>query len=233
MAKLHTSVNFIILWLISAFVHQGDSRHIRSPLLILIFISVDFYRDWMYFQTYLFWWRCRGWSWQVHCTGESWGLMSLVLVLVLVNDCHSDVSPVNNSDSDAFGYFLGIINWSPIDKSAQQSSNKNSNDIISWDTMHWTFDGFAYLYLLIYSCRIAGQFTSNFRSRACLTMPSLNGITIYRNKLRPFGPLIILACHFGPIFCRFGPNSYDISPHPLEALHPRYYGLLDFSAIFL
>ena len=48
-----------------------------------------------------------------------------------MNDCHSDVSPVNNSDSDSgsFGYFLRTINWSPIDKSAQQVSNKNSNDI--------------------------------------------------------------------------------------------------------
>ena len=39
-------------------------------------------------------------------------------------------------DSGAFGYFLRIINWSPVDKSAQQVSNKNSNDIISRDTMH-------------------------------------------------------------------------------------------------
>ena len=52
------------------------------------------------------------------------------MVLVLVNDCHSDVSPVNNSDSDsgAFEYFLRIINWSLVDKSAQQVSNKKSND---------------------------------------------------------------------------------------------------------
>ena len=60
-----------------------------------------------------------------HFSGESCGLISLVLV----NDCHSDMSPVTNSD--AFGYFLGIINWSPVDKSAQQVSNKKSNDIIS------------------------------------------------------------------------------------------------------
>ena len=53
-----------------------------------------------------------------------------------MNDCHSDVSPVNNSDSGAFGYFLVTINWSPVDKSTQQVSNKNSNDIISRDTMH-------------------------------------------------------------------------------------------------
>ena len=41
---------------------------------------------------------------------------------------HSDMSPVNNSDSDldAIGYFLGIIKW----------SNKNSSDIFSRDTMH-------------------------------------------------------------------------------------------------
>ena len=60
--------------------------------------------------------------------------------MVIVNDCHSDVSPVYNSDSDsdsgAFRYFLRIINWSPVDKSAQQVSNKNSNDIISRDTKH-------------------------------------------------------------------------------------------------
>ena len=37
-----------------------------------------------------------------------------------MNDCHSDESPVNNSDSGAFGYFLRTINWSPVDKSAQQ-----------------------------------------------------------------------------------------------------------------
>ena len=68
--------------------------------------------------------------------GESWGLISLFMVFV--TDCHSDVSPVNNSDSDSgtFGYFLRIINWSPVDKSAQQVSNKNSNDTISRDTMH-------------------------------------------------------------------------------------------------
>ena len=68
--------------------------------------------------------------------GESWGLISLVRILV--NDCHSDMSPVNNSDSDsgAFGYFLRTINLSSIDKSTQQESNKNSNDIISRDTMH-------------------------------------------------------------------------------------------------
>ena len=60
------------------------------------------------------------------------------LVRVLVNDCHSDVSPVNNSNSDsaAFGYFLRIINWSPVDESAQQVSNKNSNNIINRDTVH-------------------------------------------------------------------------------------------------
>ena len=115
--------------------------------------------------------------------------------MVLVNYCRSDVSPVNNSDSGAFGYFLRIINWSPIHKSAQQVSNKKSNDI-GRDTMHWTSDGFAYLYQWIYSCRIAGKFTSNFRSRACLTIPSWSSITIYRNTLRPFWTLD----HFGPSF---------------------------------
>ena len=48
----------------------------------------------------------------------------MVLVLVLVNDCHSDVSPVNNSDPGAFGYFLRIINWSLVETSAQQVNNK-------------------------------------------------------------------------------------------------------------
>ena len=45
-------------------------------------------------------------SCQVRFSGENWGLISLVLVLV--NDYHSDISPVNNSDSDsdAFGYLL-------------------------------------------------------------------------------------------------------------------------------
>ena len=68
---------------------------------------------------------------EVKSFSESWGLISVVLVLV--NDCHSDVSPVNNSDSDSstFGYFLRIFNWSPVDKSAHQVSNKNSNGIIS------------------------------------------------------------------------------------------------------
>ena len=47
------------------------------------------------------------------------------MVLVLMNDCHSDLSPVNNSDSGASGYFLRITDWSPVDKSAQQVSNKN------------------------------------------------------------------------------------------------------------
>ena len=50
-----------------------------------------------------------------------------------MNDCHSDVLPVNNSDSDsgAFGYFLRIINGSPADKLAQQVSNKNSNESLA------------------------------------------------------------------------------------------------------
>ena len=83
--------------------------------------------------------------------------------------------------------FFRTINWSPVEKSAQQVSNKNSNDIISRDTMHWT-DGFAYLYQWI--------------------------------------------C---PIFCRFGPNLYDISPHPLGSLRPRLrsFGSFDFCAVFL
>ena len=59
--------------------------------------------------------------------------------------------------------------------------------------MHWT-DGFAYLYRWIYSCRIADQLISNFRSHACLTLPSLSGITIYQNTLRPFWT----PDHFGP-----------------------------------
>ena len=62
------------------------------------------------------------------------------MVLVLVNDCHSEVSAVNNSGSDsgAFVYFLRSINWSSVEKSAQQVllSNKTSNDIIGRDTMH-------------------------------------------------------------------------------------------------
>ena len=170
-----------------------------SLLLILIFISVAFPQAIRVFTStlsYLFCWRSRGWSYQVHFSGESWGLISLVMVLV--NDCHSDLSPLNNSDSDsgAFGYFLWIINWSPVDESAQQVSNKNSNDIISRDIMHWTSDGFACQYQWICSCRKAGQFTSNFQSRACLTMPSLSGITIYRNTLRPFWT----PDHFGRSF---------------------------------
>ena len=45
-------------------------------------------------------------SYQVHFSGESCGLISMVMGPV--NDCHSDVSPVNNSDLDSgvFGYFL-------------------------------------------------------------------------------------------------------------------------------
>ena len=103
--------------------------------------------------------------------------------------------------SDTFFEFLIAL---LLTKSAQQvhvsNKNKNSDDIIIWDTVHWTSDGFSYLYQWIYSCRIAGQFTSNFRSRACLTMLSLSGITIYRNTQGHFGPLIILARHYGPIF---------------------------------
>ena len=65
-------------------------------------------------------------------------------------------------------------------------------------------------------------------------MPSLSGIMITETHLGHSGPLIILARHFGPIFCCFGPNSYDISPHPLESLRPRLrpFGPLDFSAVF-
>ena len=143
--------------------------HIRSPLLIMILISIAFpktIRDWNALPDSLIS-SAEGAKDGVAFSRDSWGLMSMVLVLV--NDYHSNVSPVNNSDSDsvAFGYFLQIINWSPVDKSAQQVSNKKSNDIISRDTMHWTSDGFAYLYQWTYSCRRAGQFTSNFRSRTC------------------------------------------------------------------
>ena len=52
------------------------------------------------------------------------------------------------------------------------------------------------MYQWIYSCRIAGQFTSSYRSRACLTIPRLSGITIYRNTLRPSWT----PDHFGPSF---------------------------------
>ena len=106
--------------------------------------------------------------------------------------------------------FIELLTALLLTKSAQQvhvsNKNKNSDDIISRDTVHWTSDGFAYLYQWIYFCRIAGQFTSNLQSRACLTMPSLNVIMFYRNTQGHSGPLIILA-HL----CRFDPNSYDIS----------------------
>ena len=94
------------------------------------------------------------------------------------------------------GYILRSINWSPVNKSAQQVSNKTSNEIICRDTMHWTSDGFAYMYQWIYSCRIVGQFTWNFPSRACLTMLNWSAITIYRNKLRPFRT----SDDFSPLF---------------------------------
>ena len=61
---------------------------------------------------------------------------------------------INLPGHGALEYFLRIINWSPVDKSEHQVNNKNSKDIISRDTMHWTSDGFAYLYQWIYSCRI-------------------------------------------------------------------------------
>ena len=99
--------------------------------------------------------------------------------------------------------FFELLTALLLTKSAQQvhvsNKNKNSDGIISRDTVYWTFDGFAYQFQWIYSCRIAGQFTSNFRSRTCLTMPSLSGITIYRSTQGYFGPLIILPRHFGPI----------------------------------
>ena len=138
---------------------------------------------------------------------------------------------VNNSDSDlgAFGYFLRTINWSSVDKSAQRVIKIPMTSLAGTQCCELLTD----LYQWVYSCRIAGHFTSNFWSRACLTMPSLSGITIYRNT--HFGPLIVLARHFSPIFCRFGPNSYDISPHRLESLISclRSLGPLDFSAVFL
>ena len=43
-------------------------------------------------------------------------------------------------------------------------------------------------------------------------MPSRSGITIYRITLRPFWTPGHFGSSFGPIFCRFGPNSYDIPP---------------------
>ena len=92
---------------------------------MLIFISVAFpqtIRDWNALPDSLIS-STEGAEDGVHFSGESWGLISLVLVLV--NDCHSNVSPVNNSDSDAFGYVLGITKWSPVDTSTHQVSNKN------------------------------------------------------------------------------------------------------------
>ena len=50
-------------------------------------------------------------------------------------------------------------------------------------TGHYIFEAF----------RIAGRFLAYLKRRACLTMPSLSGITIYRNKLRHFRTMIILA----------------------------------------
>ena len=102
------------------------------------------------------------------------------------------MSTVNNSDSDsgAFGYFLRIINWSPVDKSAQQVSKKNPTLLAGTQCIELLTD------LPIYSCRIAGQFASNVRSRTRLTIRSLSGITIYRNTLRPFWT----PDHFGPSF---------------------------------
>ena len=150
------------------------------------------------------------------------------------------LSPVNNSDSGAFGYFLRIINWSPVDKSAQQVNNKNSNDIINRDTMHWTSDGFTYLCHWIYSCRIAGQFTSNFRSRACLTMPSLIGITIYHHHLPKHTKAILDPWSFWPVisvpsFVVLGQIRMAFHSTPLQSLRPRLrsFGPLDFSAVFL
>ena len=128
--------------------------------------------------------------------------------------------------------FIELLTAPLLTKSAQQvhvsNKNKNFDDIISRDTVHWTADVFVYLYQWIYSCWIAGQFTSNFQSRACLTMPSLSGITFYRNTQGHFGPLIIFACwatvpsssfwskfvwHFAPESLRprlrsFGPLSF-------------------------
>ena len=97
-------------------------------------------------------------------------------------------------------------------------------------------DGFAYLYQWIYSCRIAGQFTSNFRSRACLTMPSLSGITIYRNTIRPFwDPWSFWPAISVPPFVVLVHIRMTFRPIPLESLRPRLrsFGPLDFSAVFL
>ena len=141
-----------VLSLTYAFVHPGDSLAYQVSIANTDIYKCSFLPD-KYHNglectsrlSYLFCWRCQDWSCQVHFSGENWGRISLGLV----SDCHSDVSPLNNSDSDsdAFGYFLGIINWSLLDKSAQQVSNKNSSDIISRDTMHWTSDGFAYEFI--------------------------------------------------------------------------------------
>ena len=110
---------------------------------------------------------------------------------------------------DSFAYQVPIAN--NVDNSAQQVNNKTFNGIISRDTMHWTSDLFAYLNKWIYSCRIAGQFTSNFRSCSCLTMPSLSGLMIYRNSnaiLDPWSfwtvisvPSFVVLIQFWMTFC--------------------------------
>ena len=82
------AAGIIILW------------HIRSPLLILIYINVAFPPRplviGMHFQTLLS--PLLKVPRMVLLSGENKGLVSLVSVLV--NDCRSDVSPVNNSDSE-------------------------------------------------------------------------------------------------------------------------------------
>ena len=107
----------------------------------------------------------------------------------------------------SYASFLRIINWSPGDKLVQWVRHKNTNDFIDRDCIELLTD-FADLNRWIYTLpaweysaweysqkvnRIACRFPAYFRSRACLTMPSLSGITINRNRLGPFRIQLVIS----------------------------------------
>ena len=87
---------------------------------------------------------------------------------------------------------IRFSNWSHVDKSVKQV--RHQNPMIS-------LAGTLCTELLTDLQICTGAFIlhwspfepAHFRSRACLTMPSLCGITIYRIRLRPFKTLIISA----------------------------------------
>ena len=96
--------------------------------------------------------------------------------------------------------------------------------------MHWTSDGYAYLYQGIYSCRIAVQFTSNFLSYA--ELKRYNDLPKHTKAI--LGPWSFWPVISVPSFVVLAQIRMTFRLTPLKSLRPRLrsFGPLDFSAVF-